>query len=158
MYHRIAEPAVDPWELSVSAQNFDQQLEVLKKTGLVIPLQDLAAQLYSGLPLRPSILITFDDGYADNYLTAKPLLEKYDLPATFFISSKNIDSANEFWWDELADMILQTRVLPQKLVFKTEHTDFYFDLENENVLSNESLAGYREWSVFGKNNCLRSQL
>jgi peptidoglycan/xylan/chitin deacetylase (PgdA/CDA1 family) len=158
MYHRIAEPKTDPWELSVSDQNFEEQLQVLKQTGLVIPLHELTEQIYFKARTLPSIVITFDDGYADNYLTAKPLLEKYKLPATFFISSQNINTSNEFWWDELAILILQTEVLPKCLTLKADKTVFFFDLQTENILSENSLNEYKKWSAYGPENGVRSKL
>lgn len=85
MYHRIANPVNDYWQLCVSPENFEQQLQVILK-------------------YRERVSITFDDGYIDNYTTAKPLLEKYKLPATFFIATGGIDSGKEFWWDELQQL------------------------------------------------------
>jgi peptidoglycan/xylan/chitin deacetylase (PgdA/CDA1 family) len=86
MYHRIANSANDYWQLCVSPENFEQQLQVISKH-------------------RDHVAITFDDGYIDNYTAAKPLLEKHHLPATFFIATGNINSGKEFWWDELQQLI-----------------------------------------------------
>jgi len=85
MYHRIASPVNDYWQLCVSPENFEQQLQVISK-------------------YKKNILITFDDGYIDNYSNARPLLEKYQLPAIFFIATGNIDSGKEFWWDQLEQL------------------------------------------------------
>ena len=95
MYHRIATAAHDHWQLSVSPQLFEQHLQVLKRYN-VVSLPDLVKKVP-----RKGIAISFDDGYVDNYTTAKPLLEKYNLPATFFICNGNIGKQAEFWWDEL---------------------------------------------------------
>ncbi|QYS86268.1 polysaccharide deacetylase family protein [Flavobacterium oreochromis] len=62
---------------------------------------------------KNALVITFDDGYADNYLNALPLLEKYQIPATIFICSYNINSNEEFWWDRLANLYNQ---LPKKFI------------------------------------------
>lgn len=95
MYHRIATAAHDHWQLSVSPQHFEEHLQVLKQYKIVA-----LPELVNKVP-RQGIAISFDDGYIDNYTTAKPLLEKYNLPATFFITNNNIESPAEFWWDEL---------------------------------------------------------
>ena len=95
MYHRIATPEYDHWELSVSPQNFEAHLQVLKK----YKVMDLAT-VVKEIPHK-GIAISFDDGYIDNYTVAKPLLEKYHLPATFFITNGNLGKQTEFWWDEL---------------------------------------------------------
>ena len=49
---------------------------------------------------------TFDDGYADNLHGAIQMLEHFDLPALFFITTGGISSGREFWWDELEQLIL----------------------------------------------------
>lgn len=95
MYHRIATPVHDHWQLSVSPQNFEEHLQVLKK----YKVTDLAS-LVNEIP-RNGIAISFDDGYIDNYTVARPLLEKYDMPATFFITNGSVGKQTEFWWDEL---------------------------------------------------------
>ena len=66
------------------------------------------------MPKR-GVVLTFDDGYADNLWNAKPLLEKYELPATVFITSGSLDSPTEFWWDDLERILLQPRKLPKCL-------------------------------------------
>ena len=81
MYHRIGSPDVDPWQLSVSEKNFEQHLRLLQK--VVQPLPSIIRNLKEGKLNTKCVALTFDDGYADNYLIAKPLLEKYEIPATF---------------------------------------------------------------------------
>lgn len=46
------------------------------------------------------VLLTFDDGYANN-LRAVPILKRFDVPATFFIATGNVASGEAFWWDVL---------------------------------------------------------
>jgi peptidoglycan/xylan/chitin deacetylase (PgdA/CDA1 family) len=50
--------------------------------------------------------VTFDDGYADNLYEAKPLLEKYEVPAIVFICTGAL--GREFWWDELHRRIVSS--------------------------------------------------
>ena len=103
MYHRIASIEHDPWSLCVSAQHFAEHLDVLRKyrTARLDQLQTGRWAMGRGL----SIAITFDDGYADNFYTALPLLKRYGTPATFFIATGYIDSPEEFWWDELERIV-----------------------------------------------------
>jgi len=68
MYHRIATSDIDPWELAVDTTNFEQHLQILKKNYTVEPLPKLVEQLKKRKIKKKSIAITFDDGYADNYL------------------------------------------------------------------------------------------
>jgi peptidoglycan/xylan/chitin deacetylase (PgdA/CDA1 family) len=63
------------------------------------------------LPDR-AVGITFDDGYIDNLLNAKAILRRYEIPATVFVVTGNLVRPCEYWWDELARLILlnQTEV------------------------------------------------
>ena len=61
------------------------------------------------------MILTFDDGYSDNLWNARPLLEKYETPATVFITSGSLDSPTEFWWDGLQRILLQPITLPKHL-------------------------------------------
>lgn len=106
MYHRVAEPRHDPWGLCVAPDRFAGQLAELKARRTVLPLGELVAQLDAGRAAPRAAAVTFDDGYADNALVAKPLLEEAGVPATMFLTSSLIGSELGFWWDELAAMVL----------------------------------------------------
>lgn len=135
MYHRIAEPVSDPWELSVSPENFEQQLRILKNLGKIISLQELATAVHKKSVRKNTIAITFDDGYVDNVKAAKPLLEKYQVPATFFVTSGNVDTDREFWWDELEQLILFSEELPPAVSLTIGTTLIESNLEEETRLS-----------------------
>ncbi len=119
MYHRIAEPLSDPWDLAVSPSNFRAQLEVIRREGVCLPLPDFAMQITN--PNRPRRLfsITFDDGYRDNLINAAPALEAHDLPATIFVVSGAVGAGRDFWWDALARVFLSVPSLPHELRLDT---------------------------------------
>ncbi|WP_210486147.1 polysaccharide deacetylase family protein [Rufibacter aurantiacus] len=144
MYHRICDPEADIWEIAVSPTNFEQQLQYLKANHHVIPLQEMVDGLAMNKIKRNSIAITFDDGYADNYLQAKPLLEKYGLPATFFVSSGNIGQETPFWWDELEQLILFTERLPQTFTLEGRAQ---VDLKEEQLLTNSLGHKHTSWKA-----------
>ncbi len=114
MYHRVASDLVDPWRLCVSPANFAAQLAVLADRFRVVALRDLVAARGSDGE-RPSVAITFDDGYADNLHAAAPLLVRQELPATFFLTSGTLGADREFWWDELEQLLLHPGALPEHL-------------------------------------------
>ena len=120
MYHSIIKVDQDPWASCVTPQNFAEHLEVIKKYGNPISLRQLArAHQKKNIP-HQAIVITFDDGYADNLYNAKPILESYDIPATAFLTTGYIDSNREFWWDELEQLLLQPGKLPKNLVLSID--------------------------------------
>lgn len=115
MYHRVAPFAIDPWDLNVTPEHFDQQLAVLNKHTQPMHLTDLARAHAGGrLPDRFCV-VTFDDGYANNLHHAKPLLVRHGVPATVFISTGYTGSTREFWWEELDDLLLSPPTLPDRL-------------------------------------------
>jgi peptidoglycan/xylan/chitin deacetylase (PgdA/CDA1 family) len=157
MYHRIGSPAVDPWQLSVSEKNFEQHLRLLQRQKIVQPLPSIIGDLKERKLDTKCIALTFDDGYADNYLIAKPLLEKYGIPATFFITSRNVDSKNEFWWDELAKILLLTKQLPPTLSLEINGLSFFYDLGEETSLTAELTEHHKEYIAY-QPKTLRSEL
>lgn len=115
LYHRIAEPAVDPWGLAVSRARFARHLDVLVRHTEVVPLGDLARRLRRRGEGPPPVALTFDDGYADNLEVAVPLLESAGLPATVFVATGCVRRGVPFWWDRLAAAVLQPERLPTEL-------------------------------------------
>lgn len=144
MYHSISKPEIDPWELSVSPANFEQQLQVLQKRYSVSSVQDIVSGQQKG-KLKNSIAITFDDGYRNNFVTAKPLLEKYKLPATFFITSKSFDEGYIFWWDKLANIILKTPVLPGRFSMEIRNQNVDLSIEEESHLNENMEQLHQRW-------------
>lgn len=102
MYHRVL-PRPDPlrpWD--VDTHTFDWQMRLLASYFNVLPLTEAARCVQDGtLPAR-AVSITFDDGYADNLLLALPILQKYQLHATFFIASGFLDGGR-MWNDTVIE-------------------------------------------------------
>jgi peptidoglycan/xylan/chitin deacetylase (PgdA/CDA1 family) len=106
MYHRVAEPAVDPWGLAVSPRCFEAQMEVLRTVRTPMVMKDFLGALRDGSLPGNAAAVTFDDGYLDNLKEAKPILVRHGVPATIFLSTGHLGRNREFWWDELARLIL----------------------------------------------------
>jgi peptidoglycan/xylan/chitin deacetylase (PgdA/CDA1 family) len=107
-YHRIDDPhrpGFDSFKPNVSAtpQDFERQMEYLAKWFHVVSLKDLTAWLDGHKDLPPyAALITFDDGYLDNYTYAFPILRKYNFPALIFLTTGHIGTDAPFYWDMAA--------------------------------------------------------
>jgi peptidoglycan/xylan/chitin deacetylase (PgdA/CDA1 family) len=112
MYHYLSDapPGADRYrrDLSVSPAQFEQHLAYLREQGYqAITLYDLLYHLTQGAPLPENpVIITFDDGYRDNYSNAFPLLQQYGFGATFFvlIEVANQGEAEYMTWDQLREM------------------------------------------------------
>ena len=106
MYHSVKPVVPEGNRLIVSVEAFDRQMRFLKKNSYdVLPLETAAAMIVDGrkLPAR-ALVLTFDDGYIDNYLYAFPVLKKYGLPATIFLIVNDIGKPDKLNWDQIREM------------------------------------------------------
>jgi peptidoglycan/xylan/chitin deacetylase (PgdA/CDA1 family) len=114
-YHRINDPYrkdFDSFKPNVSAtpQDFDRQLAYLAQWFNVVSLKDIVAWLDGRKDLPPhAALITFDDGYLDNYTSAFPVLQKYKFPALIFLTTGHIGTNAPFYWDMAAYCFAHTQ-------------------------------------------------
>jgi peptidoglycan/xylan/chitin deacetylase (PgdA/CDA1 family) len=115
MYHRVAEESIDPWALNVTPKNFEAHLQILQQLAVPTRLKELVEHHRAKDWLDRTVVITFDDGYANNLHKAKPLLERYSIPATVFVTTAYTNQDREFWWDELEQILLQPGTLPTTL-------------------------------------------
>lgn len=115
IYHRVTTLSSDPQLLAVSPDNFLNQMLYIKNNFPVLRFEDNWSKVK-----EPSVVITFDDGYADNVMEALPLLEKVGVPATFFVSTGELGSNREFWWDDLERTLLEEREFPPTFELRDE--------------------------------------
>jgi peptidoglycan/xylan/chitin deacetylase (PgdA/CDA1 family) len=145
MYHRVARIPADPWELAVQPEHFEQHLAVLTKQFHVVSVNELVEQLHQRTIRKNCVCITFDDGYSDNYVNAKPLLEKYKCPASFFITTQFINRKQLFWWDELQHILLDTYFLPAVFSLTINGEAFQFDLKEDAILTELKRRWQQAW-------------
>lgn len=128
MYHSISRGRPDPWDLCVEPDLFAEQVELLRDRYHVVSLAELRNALSRDEPLTRAVVLTFDDGYRDNLLVAKPLLERHEVPATVFVTTAYVGSGRDFWWDELeavcASSGLESRPLWEELVSLSQEERF----------------------------------
>ena len=100
LYHRVTELPLDPQLLCVSPKHFGEHLDVLATEFQPLSLLEFIERLGCGrLPSR-AVVVTFDDGYEDNLSNAKPILDRYGVPATVFVTTGYMGENREFWWDD----------------------------------------------------------
>ncbi|MHB8792777.1 MAG: polysaccharide deacetylase family protein [Thermoleophilia bacterium] len=110
MFHHTGEPPAGADELrlglTVSTADLEAQMSYLKQAGYQ-PVSEtrLFKALYNGEPLPPKpVMLTFDDGYVDNYQVTVPILEKYDFPATFYIITDLVGTPEYMSWDQIVEL------------------------------------------------------
>jgi peptidoglycan/xylan/chitin deacetylase (PgdA/CDA1 family) len=105
-YHRILEDGtetpLDPAVVSATRSDFAEQLRLIVRHLQVVGSDALADP--GDQPAR-QVMLTFDDGYRDNYEVAFPVLREHGARATFFLATGFLDRPHVAWWDELAWMV-----------------------------------------------------
>jgi len=119
VYHRVLrledlDESIQPG-MYVLDDVFDQQMRFLKEAFEIVPLADLLARWRTGVWDRRNryCVITFDDGWLDNYLFAYPVLRRYGIPATIFLPTAFIGTSAWFWWDELSYVLPRYWLTPR---------------------------------------------
>jgi peptidoglycan/xylan/chitin deacetylase (PgdA/CDA1 family) len=106
-YHRVSQAEQDYYEVCVRPEYFVEHMEIVRKYAHPISFSELVQHLRNGSVPAKSIVVSFDDGYADTLYQAKPTLEKYAIPATVFVCTGY--AGKEFWWDELDRLVRLSR-------------------------------------------------
>ena len=130
-YHRIGEPAANHFDdatFSATAEAFRTQIAYLKRFFRTPPVPEVLESIARGTIRDPTALVTFDDGYRDNYEVAYPLLRSLDVPASFFVVTALIDEPRLAWWDRVAYSVKRTAAdrlalgYPERLEFDLRST------------------------------------
>lgn len=97
-YHRVDLKKAFP---GVSIEEFKRQIEFIRRNFKIISLKEVCDFLEGRTRLKSTaFVITFDDGYRDNYLYAYPILKKFGIKATIFLPTDFIGTDRRFWWVE----------------------------------------------------------
>jgi peptidoglycan/xylan/chitin deacetylase (PgdA/CDA1 family) len=132
-YHRIGNKEKTHFDraiFSCTQQAFEQQIIELKKHFTIINTVQLA-QLIEQDEITNSrfAVITFDDGYLDNYTQALPVLVKHKVPAVFYLTTKFLDTNSITWWDEIAYLLRKSHGLTYHLPNSIKK----YKLDNNNI-------------------------
>ncbi|TGN41521.1 polysaccharide deacetylase family protein [Marinobacter confluentis] len=103
MYHRFTTPESDSRVLGVSAERFEEQVAYIARHHNPITVTEMIRGCFEGEKLpRHAIAITVDDGYEDFYRIAWPILRRYKVPATFYVTTGFVDGRLWLWPDQLS--------------------------------------------------------
>ena len=126
MYHGVTQDGSTMFnKRHISYKCFEKQIGFIKKHFSVITLQDFFEEKFDAK--RSNFAITFDDGYMNNYLYAKPILEKYKCPASFFVTALNEVGDNILWGDllNIASVFTDKDIVVDSEKFKKKNGTYY---------------------------------
>src|SRR5690606_20783 len=117
----------DPQFLSVKPENFYNQIKHLRERYNLVSIDEFSFLINTKKKIpEKTLILTFDDGYFDNYLNAVPILEQLNSQALFYICTEWIDTEKEVWWDQLERIFLLNQKLPGYLKLKISDREYFF--------------------------------
>jgi peptidoglycan/xylan/chitin deacetylase (PgdA/CDA1 family) len=111
-YHRVvAQPletvATSPHGMVVTRDAFERQIAYLRRRWRIVALPEVLDLCERGRPVPArACVITFDDGWRDNYDVAFPVLQRYRVPATILLTTDYIGTTNSFWYSRLIPLVV----------------------------------------------------
>jgi peptidoglycan/xylan/chitin deacetylase (PgdA/CDA1 family) len=100
-YHRVGTEGI-PLYCKLAAQEFEAQMRYIREHYRIVSLEDLCTEMGSEAPTGHAVAVTFDDGYRDLYTTAFPILQRYRIPATIFLTVRAIETGEVAWYDRVS--------------------------------------------------------
>jgi len=109
-YHSVVSndvPRNSRTDIAVTVRNFEQQLALIRERFHPVSLRDIEQACFQGKTLpKHAVFVTFDDGYRNNLTLAAPLLKKYEIPATVFVSTGYIEKTDLLWTQEIRERLI----------------------------------------------------
>tara|TARA_B100001123_G_scaffold338016_1_gene382503 strand:+ start:375 stop:1379 length:1005 start_codon:yes stop_codon:yes gene_type:complete len=135
-FENISRPNND---LSISTSIFEQQIKFLKENYKIIESKDLL-NIEKFNSKEKLVVITFDDGYLDNLENALPILKKYDVKATIFITTGFINDELIPWWFELWNILnslenFKLKLLDMNFNFSDTNKEKVYNLLSKNFFN-----------------------
>ncbi len=96
-YHRVADTELNPW--TISCDDFQRQIDWFQENFEIVDLRECQRRINSGFNNRPTLSITFDDGYAENCEFALPMLIERSIPVTYFVTTYHTTEQQSFAHD-----------------------------------------------------------
>ena len=146
IYHGICESDHTRFNpIFLTKATFEAHLQFYKKYFNVISLDDFYAARFSNQ--RFNVCLTFDDGYANNHKYVLPLLEQYQVPASFFLTAIR-DAGYDILWNDFLGMV--SKYGPARLVYKNDefikerHNQYYSRRHGKRLVEILHEGGFEE--------------
>ncbi len=126
--------------MEFSKDNFSLLMKSIRRFFNILDLSKAVEDMKKGRLPQRSLAVTFDDGYLDNYEFAKDILEKNNIPATFFVPVNQIEEGLPYWWDKLYFYIIEYRKdFYRWVVNLRKNRKIFFKLEDELFYKNKNI-------------------
>jgi len=134
-YHSVTKDKVRFEGLQVSIENFEKQIRFLKTNFDIISIEKAMKYIEDhSSKILNKLVITFDDGYKDNFDIVYPILKKYEVPFTIFLTTDPIENHDLIWTNKLRDYIEQSN-MPILKIGEKDSLNIATDIEKEQAIN-----------------------
>jgi len=147
MFHKINDEP-DTLPLTLRTKLFEQLIFDIKKYHDIISINSIKSdqsEMWQSKGLK--VALTFDDGYLDNYTNAYPILKKYKIPATIYLSTDHVEGKRVFWYEQITHAIMLSKIDNLKLYdlgYGNHHIDSYQSKKHVLLFLNSVLKNLNE--------------
>lgn len=129
LFHRVRPKVDGHYKLSITPERYQEILELFLRRAEPSTLDDIEER-----PKRPRFIVTFDDGYADNFEVAAPISSALSVPLTIYVASGVVGTSHGFWWDRLRAICQRAALNPSiSLDLELPKTSVAIRLRDERV-------------------------
>ena len=154
LFHRVVTQPDPLLIYEPDPRRFAEQLAWLQASFHILPLPEALERLYNGTLPAGALAISFDDGYRDNILNALPVLQHYDLPATFFVTSGYLNGGM-MWNDRVVEAL---RYWPTSALDLTRHGLGVHHLGSGRALVMEQLLQAMKYRAYPERDAIADEL
>lgn len=146
LYHGVTEAASEGIENDagkhITASRFAAEMRTIKRHCAVLAIDEVVALTEQGRPFPPrAVVVSFDDGFANNYTTAAPILEELQVPAVFYVTSGLVGTDRMFWVDQIEDCLNLTSAREIVVVLDEPRT-WRLDTREQKIAAVDAIKEY----------------
>ncbi|BBH22983.1 hypothetical protein Back11_43280 [Paenibacillus baekrokdamisoli] len=138
-YHRISEnlPAKDVHVLAITQKNLADHFQYYNKQFEIITLDQVEPLLKQAKLKKNYMVVTFDDGYRDNFTLGQALFKKFEIPATIFLTASPIEERMPLWTDSIDHMVFSSKLDSVLLKLQNLKGEFSLTTQHDRVQLSE---------------------
>ncbi|APF17853.1 polysaccharide deacetylase [Caldithrix abyssi DSM 13497] len=161
-YHSVVSDSAPIFEYEyrncVTVSAFDNQIKMLKKIFKVIPLQEAVERLQTGKLTENYAVVTFDDGYRNNFDYAFSVLKKHAVSAAFFVTTGLIGGNDCLWTDWVTYLVFHSTNKTIELNFNGWHRAFTLNSEEQKIRASIEIRDLMKSATLSEEEMLLKQL
>lgn len=116
--------------LAVPEEEFENQISWLSRRLRIVDMRQFLREFREGFPINLPVTLTFDDGWRDNLIVAAPILKRFNLPASMFLATGNVESGRPFWWVQIGQQLENARAHSSTVEIELGTRRFILRLDN----------------------------